>query len=51
MDLNTLNSSSRLSSVPARMALLLSAWRINGRRRRLMIRYLSQARPTRSAVI
>ena len=50
-DLSTPSSSRRLSSVAARMALPLSACRINGCRRPLLIRSRRQALLTRSAAM
>ena len=50
-DLSTPSSSSRLSRVAARMALPLSAWRISGCFRVLLIRSLRQALLTRSAAM
>ena len=50
-DLSTPSSSRRLSSVAARMALPLSAWRISGWGRLRLIRSRRQARVTRSAAI
>ena len=50
-DLRTPSSSKRLSSVAARMALPLSAWRISGCCRPLLIRSRRQAWLTRSAAM